>query len=55
MGSYIALETWFSVRILTQDFTTKAKAAAYQVLTFFYPKTIPCPGGTVQLSLFHRL
>ena len=36
-------------------FTTKEKAAAQQVLTFFYSKTIPCPGGTFQFSLLNRL
>ena len=43
MGSSITPAIWFFVRILTQYFTTKAKAAAERVLTFFYPKMTPCP------------
>ena len=54
MGSSIAPEIWFFVRIITQDFTAKAKAAAERLLTFFYPKMTPCPGGTVQFSLLPR-
>ena len=42
----IAPATWFCVRILTQDFTTKAKAAAEKELTFFFPETISYPGVT---------
>ena len=51
MGHSIAPATWFFVRILMQDFTMKAKAAVEQELKFFYPKTIPCPGGTFHFSL----
>ena len=51
----IAPVTWFCVRILTQDFTTKAKATAEQELTFFFPKTMPCPYGTAQFSLLPKL
>ena len=36
MEYYIAPSTWFCVHILTQDFKTKVKATAEQVLTFFF-------------------
>ena len=52
MEYYIALATWLYVRILTQYFTTKSKAAADQELTFLFTETMACPGGTSQLSLF---
>ena len=55
MGSSINPAIWFFVCIITQDSTTKAKAAEEQVLTFFYLKTIPYTGGTVQFSLLPRL
>ena len=41
MGSSIAPAMWFFVRIVMQDFTTKAKDAAEWVLTFFYLKITP--------------
>ena len=43
MGSSIAPEICLFVRILTQDFTTRSKAAADQAIKFFLSKNDPMP------------
>ena len=50
MGSSIALAMWFFVLTLTQDFTTIAKAAAEQALTF---SILKLPHSKVERSSSH--